>query len=94
VSVRPPEAPAQACEQGPHARPLFRLFAGVFAMMAALIPATVLWALFRGEPLPDTSAFGNAVEALAFALMAGVFAAVAVTGRVPSWLFRLWTRVG
>jgi hypothetical protein len=93
VSGLPPEAPDQACEQGPHARPLFRVFAGLFALMAALIPATVLWALFRGDPLPDTSAFGNAIEVLAFALMTGVFAAVAITGRVPCWLFRLWTRV-
>ena len=92
MSALPP-GPPQGADARPHARPLFRVLAGLFALLAAVIPFTVLQALLRGAPPPDTSAFGNVIEVAAFALMTGVFAAVAITGRVPGWLFRLWVRV-
>ena len=90
-----PASGASASEPGepPHARPVFRGLAGGFAILSLMVPLTVFDALWHGEPLPDTSAFGGIMEALLFALTAGAFAAVAVTGRVPMWLFRLWIRV-
>lgn len=77
---------------GPHARPFFRLLAGLFALAFLLIPWTILRAWWQGASV-DTSALGDWAQVVGLSVMALMFGAVAFTGRVPAWLWQLFKRL-